>query len=83
VSAGRQDFEDDLEVVARYFAFEGGDSSDDRDEVIWARLTKQRRCKTANSWEQFYNQHHVAVNALYEEFVDTEVEAGADSSANS
>ena len=40
-----QAFEDDLETVAQYFALGGGDSSEEHDEVIWARLTEQVSAK--------------------------------------
>lgn len=40
-----QAFEDDLETVSQYFALGGADSSEERDEVIWARLTEQASTK--------------------------------------
>ena len=94
-----QAFENDLETVSQYFALGGGDSSEERDEVIWARLTEQAsakcilwpfllnrqqtRCKTAATWEEFYNKHHLEVNARYKKLCQADYEdAGGESIAS-
>lgn len=61
-----QDYEEDLDIISRYFAIDGGDSLQEQDEVIWSHLTSRVKCKTASSWEEFYNEHHVEVLNRYD-----------------
>jgi hypothetical protein len=56
--------EDDLNFIAAFFVANMNDNEDE--SVIWDRLTSQATCKTAGSWEEFYNMHHEEVSRRYE-----------------
>ncbi|KAF8971379.1 hypothetical protein BDZ97DRAFT_1913867 [Flammula alnicola] len=63
--------EEDLNVIAQFFA-EGNDDQTETEDVIWARLTAQTRCKTGLSWEDFYQQHSDEVQTRYQRLVDAQ-----------
>ncbi|KAF8640628.1 hypothetical protein AX17_000288 [Amanita inopinata Kibby_2008] len=59
--------EEDLTVICDFFAYGGGDEQDDVNdtEALWNRLSNKVTCKTASSWEEFYNQHYNTIQERY------------------
>ena len=71
--------EDDLNVIVTFFA--SNPDEDEIESVVWGRLTSQvlslylvcslladslqATCKTASSWEEFYNMHYEEVMKRY------------------
>ncbi|KAF8168165.1 hypothetical protein B0H34DRAFT_49648 [Crassisporium funariophilum] len=72
VGANQSDVEADLKIIAQFFAEEGNDDESQEESVIWGRLTAQTQCKTAASWEEFYNDHHEEVVRRYERLLSTQ-----------
>ncbi|GLB36095.1 putative BRCT domain, a BRCA1 C-terminus domain [Lyophyllum shimeji] len=73
-NALRTKIEEEVEIVARFFALEGGnDIPLDDHEKAWAYLTEKVICKTAKSWEAFYEEYHEAVRERYNQLVDASV----------
>jgi len=61
--------EDDFNVIATFFA--GNTDENENESAVWDRLTSQATCKTASSWEEFYNTHHEEVVKRYEKLCDS------------
>ncbi|KAF8898806.1 hypothetical protein BD779DRAFT_1485645 [Infundibulicybe gibba] len=61
----------DLQVISQFFA-SGGDKEADGDDntLIWEQLSSQTPCRSAESWEEFYNVHHIAVNQRYHQLIE-------------
>jgi hypothetical protein len=64
--------EDDFNVIVKFFV----DNLDENENesVVWDRLTSQATCKTASSWEEFYNTHHEEVVKRYEKLYDSNLQ---------
>ncbi|KAG5642449.1 hypothetical protein DXG03_002759 [Asterophora parasitica] len=66
----------EIEIVAQFFATGGGqeeseESEGDHDmDKVWGRLTAQVQCISANSWEEFYSEHHEEVGKRYSELTN-------------
>jgi len=56
--------EDELNFIAAFFVVNLNEGEDE--SVVWDRLSSQATCKTAGSWEEFYNMHHEEVVRRYE-----------------
>ncbi|TFK41223.1 hypothetical protein BDQ12DRAFT_431451 [Crucibulum laeve] len=79
----KQDELDDIEFLANFFAFEGGDEDGQDDTEVWASLKKMATCKTAPSWEEFWNIRNKEVNARYEHLLATsEMQAVTNNNSN-
>ncbi|TRM60200.1 hypothetical protein BD626DRAFT_137117 [Schizophyllum amplum] len=72
--ATQQDWEDDMSVIVRFFAYEGGDSGA-APEVVWPLLENKIKSKTAPSWEQFFEQHGEEVVNRYKELTGQKEQA--------
>jgi len=78
VAVADDDVEQDLNVVAHFFA-NGGDEQPEGDQDqsrVWQKLTEKTPCRTEPSWEVFYNKYHERVMELFEMLVGAQDASG-------
>ncbi|KAF9455082.1 hypothetical protein P691DRAFT_716285 [Macrolepiota fuliginosa MF-IS2] len=56
--------EEDIQNIVQFF-LDGGDSGEEPEEQVWAKLEQKAKCKSAADWDEFYSRHHSEVVARY------------------